>query len=103
MATVQTLWPMLRDMPADIAELLETDAKYAVYLDRQAAQAAEYERAAEVRIPEALDYDRIVGLSNEARERLKCARPASLAQAQRLEGISPAAALLVAAELRRRA
>lgn len=103
METVQTLWPQLRDMPGPIAELLETDAKYAVYLDRQASQAAEYERAADIRIPDSLDYDRITGLSNEARERLKGARPASLAQAQRLEGISPAAALLVAAELRRSA
>ena len=103
MANLQALWPQLQAMPADTAELLETDAKYAVYLDRQAAQAAEYERAAEIRIPDALDYDRISGLSNEARERLKGARPASLAQAQRLEGVSPAAALLVAAELRRSA
>ena len=103
MAALQSVWPTLQAMPSDIAELLETDAKYAVYLDRQAAQAADYERASEVRIPEAIDYDRIMGLSNEARERLKRSRPSSLAQAQKLEGVSPAAALLVAAELRRRA
>lgn len=103
MDALRALWPMLSAMPTDIEELLETDAKYAVYLDRQASQAADYERASDIRIPEAIDYDRIVGLSSEARERLKRVRPASLAQAQRLEGVSPAAALLVASELRRRA
>ena len=102
-ATLQCLWPELRAMPYEIVEQLETDAKYAVYLDRQAAQAGEYERAAATRIPADLDFDEIVGLSNEARDRLKAGRPASLAQAQRLEGVSPAATLLVAAELRRRA
>lgn len=103
MADLQRLWPDLRAMPEAIADQLAIDAKYAVYLDRQAAQAADYERAASAPIPEALDYDHISGLSNEARERLKAARPLSMAQAQKLEGVSPAAALRVAAELRRRA
>ena len=103
MATLRPLWPELSAIPANVVEQLETDAKYAVYLDRQAAQAGDYERAAATRIPADLDFDAIAGLSNEARERLKHAKPSSLAQAQRLEGVSPAAALLVAAELRRRA
>ena len=103
MGTLQQVWPELGAMPADVSEQLETDAKYAVYLDRQTTQAAEYERAATIRIPDEIDYDRIGGLSTEARERLKIVRPASLDQAQRLEGVSPAAALRLAAELRRRA
>ena len=103
MAALASIWPELRKMPAETAEELETDAKYAVYLDRQAAGAAEYERAAAVPIPMGLDYDRVNGLSNEARERLKAVRPTSLAQAQLLEGVSPAASLSLAAELRRRA
>ena len=103
MATIGSIWPDVRAMPADIAEQLETDAKYAVYLDRQASQAADYERAATTRIPAGFDYDRVSGLSNEARDRLKSVRPASLDQAQRLEGISPAASLRLSAELRRRA
>ena len=103
METVREVWPELRAMPAEIAEQLETDAKYAVYLDRQASQAADYERAATTRIPIGFDYDRVSGLSNEARDRLKSARPTSLDQAQRLEGISPAASLRLAAELRRSA
>lgn len=95
------VWPELAALPADMAEEIETDAKYSVYLDRQSAQAADYERDAERTIPDRIDYDCIPGLSNEARERLKQSRPASLAQARRLEGVSPAATLLVAAELRR--
>ncbi len=103
MLTLSALWPELSAMSARVIDQLETDAKYAVYLDRQAAQAGDYERAAATRIPDDLNFDTIAGLSNEARDRLKQAMPSSLAQAQRLEGVSPAAALLVAAELRRRA
>ena len=102
-ATLRCLWPELGAMPEAIVDQLETDAKYSVYLDRQAAQAGEYERAAATRIPDGFDFDEVVGLSKESRDRLKASRPASLAQAQRLEGVSPAATLLVAAELRRRA
>lgn len=82
------------------AELLETEAKYAVYLDRQAAD-ADSARMDEARlIPNAMDFSSLPGLSNELKQKMMAQRPHSLADAQRMEGMTPAALALIAAHLR---
>jgi tRNA uridine 5-carboxymethylaminomethyl modification enzyme len=103
LAQLQGAWPELAGVPAELVEQLEVDAKYSVYLDRQASQAADYERDTATTVPISLDYDSISGLSNEAREHLKAFRPTTLAAVRALEGVSPAAALLVASQIRRHA
>jgi tRNA uridine 5-carboxymethylaminomethyl modification enzyme len=95
------VWPALAAIPAAVAAQVETDARYAVYLDRQAADIAAFRRDEALPIPAALDYVGVPGLSAELRGRLAAVRPATLGQAGRIEGMTPAALTLVAGLARR--
>jgi tRNA uridine 5-carboxymethylaminomethyl modification enzyme len=99
--TVARIWPQLGTLPRAIAEQLEIDAKYSVYLDRQATDIAAYRRDEAIGLPDDLDYATIAGLSNEVRQRLSAARPRTLGQAGRIDGITPAALTVLALHLRR--
>ncbi|NVO12995.1 MAG: tRNA uridine-5-carboxymethylaminomethyl(34) synthesis enzyme MnmG [Rhodoplanes sp.] len=101
LAEVARIWPQLGALAPAIAAQLEIDAKYAVYLDRQAADIASFRRDEGIGLPADLDYDAVSGLSNEARHKLDAARPRTLGQAGRIDGITPAALMLLAAHLRR--
>jgi tRNA uridine 5-carboxymethylaminomethyl modification enzyme len=100
-ADVARIWPELRGLAPAVAAQLEIDAKYAVYLDRQAAEVAAFKRDEAVEIPAAIDYELVPGLSNEARQKLSAVRPRTIGQASRLDGITPAALVLLAAFVRR--
>jgi tRNA uridine 5-carboxymethylaminomethyl modification enzyme len=100
-AEVAQVWPQLAALPKAIAEQLEIDAKYAVYLDRQAADIAAFRRDEALALAPDLDYAAVAGLSNEVRQRLAAVRPLTLGQAGRIDGITPAALTLLAAHLRR--
>ena len=91
-------WPASR---RSLVPRLEADAKYAVYLDRQAEDVARYRREDAMALPDDLDYRSISGLSTELREKFATVRPRSLGQAGRIEGMTPAALALVAAHARR--
>ncbi len=95
------IWPELGSVPTDIAARLETDATYAVYLDRQAADIAAHRRDEGVLLDADLDFDGLAGLSNELRTKLKAVRPRTLGQAARMEGMTPAAITLLAGHARR--
>jgi tRNA uridine 5-carboxymethylaminomethyl modification enzyme len=96
------IWPELNRFDAKIVEQLEIDAKYAVYLDRQAGDVERFRREEMLRLP-AIDYESIPGLSTELRQKLGAVRPATLGQANRIDGMTPAALALVALHARRRA
>src|SRR3984885_8354830 len=98
---VARIWPSLGELPAQIAEQLEIDAKYEVYLSRQAADVESYRRDESVTLPDALDYAALPGLSNEARHKLQAHRPRTIGHAGRIDGITPAALTLLVAHLRR--
>ncbi len=100
-STLARVWPELAAIPAGLVPRLEADAKYAVYLDRQAEDVARYRRDDALPLPGDLDYAHISGLSMELREKFIAVRPRSLGQAGRIEGITPAALALVAAHARR--
>ncbi len=100
-ADIAKIWPQFGDVPAKIAEQLEIDAKYDVYLSRQAADIAAYRRDEGLELPESLDYSQLPGLSIEARQRLDVARPRTIGQAARIDGITPAALTLLVAHLKR--
>jgi len=102
LAQLAPIWPRLGELVPAIAEQLETDAKYDVYLSRQAADVAAYRRDESFVLPEDLDYAAVPGLSNEARQKLSLARPLSIGQAARLDGMTPAALTLLAAHVRRK-
>jgi tRNA uridine 5-carboxymethylaminomethyl modification enzyme len=98
---VARIWPALSALPATIAQQLEIDAKYAVYLERQAADVAAYRRDEGLELPETLDYAAIKGLSNEVRQKLQTVRPRTIAQAGRIDGMTPVALTLLVAQVRR--
>jgi tRNA uridine 5-carboxymethylaminomethyl modification enzyme len=87
---VAALHPELARVRPEIAEQVLYDLKYAGYIARQADQIARQKRWADKRIPDSFDYHRVRHLRIEARERLTRIRPASLGQASRISGITPA-------------
>ncbi len=101
LADVARIWPELLGLPASVRMQLEIDAKYAVYLERQAAEVAAFKRDEAFVIPVAIDYAAVPGLSNEVRQKLSAARPRTIGHASRLDGITPAALVLLAAFVRR--
>lgn len=102
METLCAIWPELRSFDRFVAEQVEIDAKYAVYLDRQKADIEVVRKEEGIGLPDDLDVDGIAGLSNEIREKLRLAKPATLAQASRIEGMTPAALALLLARIKRR-
>jgi tRNA uridine 5-carboxymethylaminomethyl modification enzyme len=98
---VARIWPQLAALAPKIAEQLETDAKYAVYLDRQTADIASYRRDEGFELPAALDYSAMKGLSHEIRQKLQLLRPGTIGQAGRIDGMTPAALTLLVAHVRR--
>ncbi|KAF0231903.1 MAG: tRNA uridine 5-carboxymethylaminomethyl modification [Beijerinckiaceae bacterium] len=94
--------PMLAECPTWACDLLSTEAKYSVYLDRQRDDIARLKSEQAVVIPEAFEFDRLVGLSTEVREKLIRSRPRTVADAGMIEGMTPSALVLLAASLRRK-
>jgi tRNA uridine 5-carboxymethylaminomethyl modification enzyme len=103
MTEVGRIWPELAGLAPKIAEQLEIDAKYAVYLDRQSADIESYRRDERFELPEQLDYLTLPGLSHEIRQKLHLQRPGTIGQAGRIDGITPAALTLLVAHVRRAA
>lgn len=91
----------LADCPGWTRELLETEALYRVYLDRQRLDIERLNRDGAMTIPADMDYSTLTGLSGELRGKLESIRPRSIADASRIEGMTPAALLLLAAVVRR--
>ncbi|HMF05442.1 MAG TPA: tRNA uridine-5-carboxymethylaminomethyl(34) synthesis enzyme MnmG [Methylocella sp.] len=100
-ASLRAVWSELFEIGPKIAAQIEIDAKYAVYLDRQARDIEVLRRDEALAIPDDIDYAVLPGLSNEIRARLSAVRPRSMGQAARIEGMTPAAMTLLAAKLRR--
>jgi tRNA uridine 5-carboxymethylaminomethyl modification enzyme len=96
------IWPEIGAWSPEVREQIEIDAGYAGYLDRQAADVEAFRRDEALRLPAALDYSAIGGLSNEVREKLAAIRPATLGQAGRIEGVTPGALTALLAHVRRR-
>jgi tRNA uridine 5-carboxymethylaminomethyl modification enzyme len=100
-ADLAKIWPRFADLPPKIVEQVEIDAKYDVYLSRQAADIAAYRRDESLELPDGLDYSQLSGLSNEVRQKLNAMRPRTIGQAARMDGITPAALTLLVAHLKR--
>jgi tRNA uridine 5-carboxymethylaminomethyl modification enzyme len=98
---IARIWPEFLGLSPAIAAQVETDAKYAVYLERQAADVAAFRRDEAVELPAHFDYDSVPGLSNESRQKFAAARPRTIGHASRIDGITPAALTLLAAYVRR--
>jgi tRNA uridine 5-carboxymethylaminomethyl modification enzyme len=99
-ARLSAIWPELGRLPRFAAEQIEIDAKYAVYLERQRADIDSVRRDEAISL-ETIAFDGLAGLSNELREKLAATRPATLGQAARIDGMTPAALALLLAEVKR--
>jgi tRNA uridine 5-carboxymethylaminomethyl modification enzyme len=100
--SLRGIWPELSAIEPSIAVHLEIDAKYDVYLKRQTADVDAFRRDEGLVLTD-IDYADVPGLSNEARSKLEAARPRTVGQAGRLDGLTPAALGILAAYLRREA
>lgn len=101
---VRAVAPSDRPLSDEVIEQVGTQIRYEGYISRQQRQVARTRRLEGRRIPEQLDYDGVIGLRNEARERLSRHRPATVGQASRIQGVNPAdiSVLLVYLERYRR-
>ncbi|MDA1089127.1 MAG: tRNA uridine-5-carboxymethylaminomethyl(34) synthesis enzyme MnmG [Proteobacteria bacterium] len=97
-----SLWPELAAIPTAVARQLEIEAGYANYIERQDADILAFRRDESLQIPDDLDFDKISGLSTEARSKLAAARPATLGAAARISGVTPAALTTLLGHVRRR-
>ncbi|MGI9364862.1 MAG: tRNA uridine-5-carboxymethylaminomethyl(34) synthesis enzyme MnmG, partial [Rhizobiaceae bacterium] len=102
-ADLVKVWPELASIEANDARQIEIDAGYSVYLARQQADIDTVEKDESRIIPTDFDYDQLSGLSNELKHKLKQVRPASLGQAGRIDGITPAGLTLILAHLKKHA
>ena len=97
------LWPELSGVSSEVAEQLTIDARYEGYLTRQRGDIAAYRRDEALSLPSDLDYGAIGSLSTEVRQKLEANRPATLGQAARISGVTPAALVALLKHVRRRA
>lgn len=101
LARISNIWPELVEINRLTGDALEIEAQYAVYLDRQKADVATMEREESLLIPVALDFSTTAGLSNELKQKLQQRKPRSIAEAQRIDGMTPAALALIITQIRR--
>lgn len=87
---LQDLWPELEGVRPDVREQLEIEGRYAGYMERQEADIRAFRKDEALALPDSLDYAEVGGLSNEVRQKLAAARPATLGAAARIPGITPA-------------
>jgi len=101
LSRLSEIWPSLNQIDKKTAETLEIEAQYAVYLDRQAQDIANLQRDEQLRIPAELDIDVISGLSNELKGKIRQRAPQSIAEAQKIDGMTPAALSLIITHIQR--
>jgi tRNA uridine 5-carboxymethylaminomethyl modification enzyme len=92
-ADLQRAWPELASLPDNIKQQVEYDALYLGYMDRHEADIQAYRKEEALAIPENLDYAQVGSLSNEVRQKLEDARPATIGAAGRIPGVTPAATM----------
>jgi tRNA uridine 5-carboxymethylaminomethyl modification enzyme len=99
---ISALTPEL-EIDAKVSEQVEVDAKYAGYISRQQDEIDRLRRHENTVIPQAFDYSRVSGLSNEIKQKLGEAKPETLARASRIPGVTPAAISLLLITLKKNA
>jgi tRNA uridine 5-carboxymethylaminomethyl modification enzyme len=95
------IWPELGSIAPAIRSQLEVDARYAAYVQRQDADVSALRKDEGVLVPDELDFAGIAGLSSEVQQKLARHRPATIAQAARIDGITPAALMLLLAHIKK--
>ena len=101
MAKIRQIFPSIPTYDKCIEKQIEIDAHYLGYLDRQARDIKSFKKDEGVVIPKNINYDILSGLSNEVKSKLKNIRPATLGQALRIDGVTPAAAVIILSFIKR--
>lgn len=96
------LKPAETEIDAAVAEQVEVQIKYAGYIDRQREEIEQLRKHENTRLPDDFDYSIVGGLSNELRAKLESVRPVSIAHANRIQGMTPAAISLLLVHLKKR-
>jgi tRNA uridine 5-carboxymethylaminomethyl modification enzyme len=100
LARLRSIWPQIGAIEPNTAAQVAVDARYASYVRRQELDVAALRRDEALAIPASFDFATLPGLSTEVRQKLSRHRPATLAQAARIDGVTPAALLLLLAHLK---
>jgi len=100
--TLAAIWPDLARIEGSVRERVEIEAGYDVYLARQERDRIRLRREEDLRIPADLDFTMVPGLSNELRQKLEQRRPATLAEADRIDGMTPTALALILVAVQRK-
>lgn len=101
MVDVKRIWTEFSSIQPRVSDALEIEAGYAVYIDRQQGDILALRRDESLVIPDDFDYSELSGLSNELKRKLSAQRPATLAHASKIEGMTPAASALLLALMRK--
>ena len=101
MAKIRQVFPSIPFFGSHFDKQVEIDAHYLGYLDRQSNDIKSFQKDESVTIPETINYDLLSGLSNEIKSKLKSIRPKTLGQAIRIDGVTPAAVIIILSYLRR--
>lgn len=99
--TVSEIWPELANIPDDVYEQIEIEARYAGYIKRQLADIEVFKKDEKLKIKEDLDYRQIGGLSNEMVAKLTKVRPSTIGEASRIPGVTPAAITAILGYIKR--
>ena len=95
MCKIREIWPHVPYKSKEIDEQLEIKAHYRGYLTKQSADILAFKKDENLKIPESVNYDILSGLSNEVKSKLLQVKPKTLGQAIRIDGITPAAIIIL--------
>ena len=98
---LRKIWVNIPQFDKIIDEQVEIDAHYSGYMKRQTHDIAAFKKDEKISIPDNIDYESFSGLSNEVKSKLKLIRPRTLGQALRIDGVTPAAAILLLAFIKK--
>ncbi len=101
MAKIRHIFPDIPNFPRHIENQVVTDAHYMGYLDRQDRDIESFKKDESVVIPEGIDYEKLCGLSNEIKSKLLKVKPKTLGQAIRIDGVTPAAVIILLSHIKK--
>ena len=97
------IWPQMSKIASATQKIIEVDARYAVYLDRQERDIKNYNKEQALKIPRDFDFSAVGGLSNEITQKLETHQPLTLGQATKIDGMTPAALMILIAHIKKAA
>jgi len=102
MVKIREIWPEIPTFGKNIDEQIEINSHYSGYMVKQKADILAFKRDENLSIPKNIDYEKLSGLSNEVKAKFNQIKPATMGQALRIDGITPAAAYILLSHVKRR-